>query len=88
MNTFIIQDSKENIRNDFKFIPVHFVINVKYDGRRKARLVVGGYLTNPDTSEIYSGVASIQHASFIFILVDLNDLEVIAADLENAYLHS
>ena len=87
LNTFIIQDSKENIPNGFKFIPVHFVFGVKYDGRRKARLVAGCYLTNSDTPEIYSGVVSIEHVRLILSLADLNDLKVIVADIENAYLH-
>ena len=47
-NTFIIQDSKENISNDLKFIPVYFIFDVKCDGIRKARLVVGVHLTYTD----------------------------------------
>ena len=42
LNTFIIHDAKENIPNDFKFITVHFTFDIEYDGRWKARLVVGG----------------------------------------------
>ena len=56
---------------------------MKYDGRRKARLVVGCHFINPNTSKIYSGVASIEHVSLIILLADLNDLEVIAADIGN-----
>ena len=49
LNIFIIQDSEENIPNEFKFILVHFVFDIKYDGRKKVRLVAGGHLTNPNT---------------------------------------
>ena len=79
MNSLIIQDSKENIPNDFRCIPVQFVFNLKYDGRRKARVVTGGHLTNPDTSEIYSGVVSIKHIRLVLLLADLNDVEAIVA---------
>ena len=46
LNTSIIQELKENIPNDLKFIPVHLVLDVKYYGRRKARLVAVGHLTH------------------------------------------
>ena len=42
-------------------IPYHFVYDVKFDQRRKARLVLGGHRTPevPDV-EVYSGVFSIE----------------------------
>ena len=86
-NTFIPNDNKESISKDYKFIPVHFVIDIKYNGRRKERLVDGDYLTNLDTSAIYSRVVSIEHIRLILLLADLNDVEVIAADIANVHLH-
>ena len=84
---FIKHDSLETIPKDYKFIPVHYVFDVKYDGRRKARLVAGGHSTSPDTSEIYSGVVSIEHVRLALLLADLDDMEVIAADVGNSFLH-
>ena len=43
----------------YKKIPVHLVFDVKYDLRRKARLVAGGHLTEPTHDNPYSGIASI-----------------------------
>ena len=87
LNTFILYGNKEYIPKDYKFIQFHIKFDVKYDSRIKARLDAGGHLTNADTSEIYSEVVSIEHKRFILLLVDLNDLEVIAADTVNVYLH-
>jgi hypothetical protein len=36
------------------------VFDVKFDGRRKARLVAGGNHTEPTKEDIYSGVVSIE----------------------------
>ena len=87
LNTFVIHESKATIPPEFGYIPIHFVLDVKFDGRRKARLVAGGHTTNPDTSEIYSGVVSIEHVRMALFLADLNDMDVIAADVGNAFLH-
>ena len=50
-------------------------------------MVAGGHTTNPDTSEIYSGVVSIEYVRMALFLADLNDMDVIAADVGNAFLH-
>ena len=75
---------------DFKRVPVHFVFDVKFDLRRKARLVVGGYLTKPIFNNFpsqwrllpwrASGPAS--------VLAELNGLSLCAADVGNAYLEA
>ena len=87
LNTFIIQDSKENVPNYFKFIPVYFVFEVKDDGRRKARLVVWDHLANPDTSKIFLGVVFIEYVRLILLLALPNDLDIRAANTVSAYLH-
>ena len=85
--TFAIHDSKATIPFDYKFVPVQFVFDNKFDGRRKGRLVACGNLTNPDISDIYSGVVSIESVRWLFVIADLNEMEVIAADVCNAYLN-
>jgi hypothetical protein len=44
----------------YKNIRVHFVFAVKHDLRHKARLVVGGHLTDPSIDGAYSSVVSLQ----------------------------
>ena len=86
-DTFIIKDSPQEIPNDYSYIPSHLVLDCKFDGRRKARIVAGGNHTNPEEQDIYSGVVSIEAVRILLFIADLNGLLVIAADISNAYLH-
>lgn len=70
-----------------KFIPLHFVFDVKFDLRRKARLVAGGHRTQPANEDIYSGVVSIENVRIAMMLADANKMEVVAADVGNAFLY-
>ena len=75
--TFGIHETRDTIPSDFRFVPVQFVFDNKFDGRRKGRLVACGNLTNPDISDIYSGVVSIESVRWLFVIADLNEMEVI-----------
>ena len=46
-----------------------------------------GNWTDPPDSDIYSGVVSIDSIRTAFLIAELNDLKVMAADVGNAYLH-
>jgi len=62
---------------------------VKYDGRRKARIVAGGNVTKVDPEETYSGVVSLEMIRLILLIADINkNLQVVAADISNAYLNA
>ena len=69
------------------FVPVHLCFDVKFDLRCKAHLVAGGNWTDPPDSDIYSGVVLIDFIKTAFLVAELNDLKVMAADVGNAYLH-
>ena len=86
--TFIILEENEHISEVYKQIPYHMIFDVKFDGRRKARLVVGGH-RGPEVprEEIYSGVVSMKTIRTAFILASLNNLEVCAADVSTAFLY-
>ena len=71
----------------FKKIPYHIVFDVKFDLRRKARLVAGGNFTSADKEDTYSGVVSMDSIRLGFTLAEMNDLKVCAADIGNAYLY-
>ena len=88
METFVILDDKKEIPEGYTNIPVHFVFDVKVDGRHKARLCAGGDHTNPDTSKIFSSVVSIVNVRILFVIADLSQLQIFAADISNAYLHA
>ena len=44
----------------YQRIRVHMVYDVKHDGSRKARLVVGGHLTGIPSESVYPGVVSLR----------------------------
>ena len=72
---------------EYQKIPYHLVFDVKFDGRRKARLVMGGNWTDPPKEDIYSGVVGIDTVRLAFQLASLNGLKVCAADVGTAFLY-
>ena len=61
--------------------------DVKFDLRHKCRLVAGGHRTDPPKDDVYSGVVGMEVVRLGFILANLNDLQVCAADIGNAFLY-
>jgi len=73
----------------YKRVRVHVVYYaVKHDGRHKARLVAGGHLTETPIDSVYSSVVSLCSIRLLTFVAELNDLEVWATDIGNAYLES
>ena len=72
----------------FQRINVHFVFDVKATLQRKARLVAGGHMTDPPKDSVYSGVVSLRSLRLICFLAELNELEIMSADIGNAYLEA
>ena len=71
-----------------KKIRCHMNFEVKMDLRRKARYVAGGHLTDPPTSMTYSTVVSRESVRIAFLLAALNNLNLLAGDIQNAYLNA
>ena len=61
---------------DYKLIKVHFVYDVKHDGRYKARLVAGGHLTETPVYSLSSSVATLRGLRLILFVAELNNLQV------------
>jgi Reverse transcriptase (RNA-dependent DNA polymerase) len=64
------------------------VFDIKMDFTHKARLVAGGHVTDPPSSITYSSVVSRESVRIAFVIAALNDLEIMAADIGNAYLNA
>jgi len=64
------------------------IFDVNLDGfRRKARLVAGGHQTETPASVLmYASVVSREAVRISFTIAALNDLQVKASDVQNAYL--
>ena len=80
--------SLEGVPQGYNKIRVHFVFDVKHDGRHKARLVAGGHLTPEEAYMSYSSVASLRSMRLVMFASQLNDQELHAADIGNAYLEA
>ena len=72
----------------FQEIKCHMIFDVKMDLTRKARFVAGGHLTEPPASITYSSVVSRDSVRIAFLLAALNDLDILACDVGNAYLNA
>jgi Reverse transcriptase (RNA-dependent DNA polymerase) len=79
--------TKDDKLSEYLRIPYHFVFDVKFDGRKKARLVAGGNVTEAPKDDIYSGVVGIEMVRIGFLLAKLNGLTVCTADISNAFLY-
>ena len=69
-------------------ITCHLIFEVKFDLRRKARYVAGSHLTELPSTMIYSSVVSHESILIGFLVAALNGLDVLAADIQNAYLNA
>ena len=75
-------------KKGFTKINCHIIFDIKMgeNFRRKARLVAGGHMTNTPSSITYSSVVSRDSVRIALLIAALNDLQVKACDIQNAYL--
>ncbi len=79
---------QHHLPRGYQMIHCHLVFDCKEDGCCKARFVAGGHMTTPPKESVYSSVASLRSICMIAFLVKLNNLELMAADVGNAYLEA
>ena len=72
----------------FQEISCHIIFDVKMDFTRKARFVAGGHMTDTPASATYSSVVTRDSIRLAFLIAALNEVDVMACDLENAYLNA
>jgi len=72
----------------YQEIGCHIVFDIKMDFTRKARFVAGGHTTETPAAMTYSSVVSRESVRLGFMIAALNGLDVMACDLENAYLNA
>lgn len=84
------QGEKKDLPPGFQEIKCHIIFDVKLgeNFRRKARYVAGGHVTDPPATTTYSSVVSRESVRIALLIAALNDLEVLSADIQNAYLHA
>jgi hypothetical protein len=80
-------DEQDRIPVGHQRVTVHMVFDVKITLQRKARLVADGHKVPEARKEsTYSSVPSRDSVRLFFLLAALNDLDVLSADIQNAYL--
>jgi Reverse transcriptase (RNA-dependent DNA polymerase) len=72
----------------YKRIPCHIIFYVKFDLRKKARLVANGNLTDPTAEDVYSGVVATETIRLAFAVAAINGLLCYAGDVGNAFLYA
>ena len=74
----------------YSFCGTHMIFDIKMDGKftRKARLVANGHLTDAPSSITYSSVVSRDSVRIAFMIASLNNLNIHACDIGNAYLNA
>ena len=73
----------------YKEISCHLVFDIKSDTlARKARFVAGGHRTDPPKDSTYSSVVSRDSVRLFFLLAAFNDVDVLACDIQNAYINA
>ena len=72
----------------YQKIPCHIVFDIKMDLTRKCRYVAGGHKTEPPASITYASVVSRESVRIAFLVAALNDLDILAGDVQGAYLNA
>ena len=85
---FEILDEGAHAPHGWKQVTRHLVWDVKMDFTRKARWVLDGHKTPDPIGSTYAGVVSRENVRIALTYAALNDLDVFAADIWNAYLQA
>ena len=80
--------TEEEIPAGFQHIDCHLIFDIKFaeNFRRKARMVAGGHQTVTPSALTYSSVVSRDSIRILLMIAALNDLDIRACDIQNAYL--
>jgi len=87
-SAFKFLDEDEKVPIGYKWIKCHLIFDVKMDFTRKARFVAGGHMTNPPAEITYSSVVTRDSVRIAFMIAALNDIDILATDIGNAYLNA
>ena len=85
---FQFLEDGESIPVGSKWIPFHTIFDIKCDFTRKARFVAGGHCTDAPDSITFLSVVTRDSIRTAFLIAALNELEILAADVGNAYLQA
>jgi len=85
---FQFLEDEQPVPVGYTWIKCHMIFDVKMDFTRKARYVAGGHMTDPPSSITYASVVSRDSVRIAFMIAALNDIDILACDIGNAYLNA
>lgn len=85
---FKVLDEEAKKPIDYKQIQYHMIFDVQIDFTQTARFMAGSHMTNPPSSITYFSVMLTKSMRITFTIVALNDLDVLCANIGNAYLNA
>ena len=85
---FELIEARESLAPGFKKTSCHMIFDVKLTGQLKARYVMDGHKTGEPDGSTYAGVVSRESVRIAFTYAALNGVDVMAADILNAYLQA
>jgi hypothetical protein len=85
---FEVLDEGQNQPVGWSKVTGHIIFDVKMDFTRKARWVLDGHKTPNPIGSTYAGVVSRESVRIALTYAALNGLDVVAADIRNAYLQA
>ena len=71
----------------FLFTSLCMIFNIKQDGHRKTRLVIGGHVLASDNMYTYSSVMKAITTWLLMVIAKANNYTVQTGDIKNAYLN-
>ena len=75
--------------SEYQYARMFMIFDVKADGTLKARLVIGGHMTNPrEEIDCYSSMMRQESSRILMLIADANGYEVGVGDIINAYLNA
>ena len=81
-------DDDDKVPPGHKKIECHMIFDIKSSLQRKARFVAGGHMTEPPKESIFASVVTRDSVRLAFTIAALNGLDILAADVQNAYLNA
>jgi hypothetical protein len=83
-----VRANEINQLRGYQEIRCHIVFDVKIDFSRKACFVAGGHMTDTPNTLTYSSVVSQDSVKIAFLIAALNDINIMACNIGNAYLNA
>ena len=84
----VFKGKEDDIPKDYQFMWCHVIFDKKFRENflHKARLLAGGHMTDTPNTLTYSSVISHDSVCIALTIAALNELSVMACDIQNAYL--